>query len=339
VVARPDGNRGVQRLARLRALGSSARRWTSPERSRPAVTVLLLLQAIVLGLVQGLTEFLPVSSSGHLQGVPYLLGWDSGSLAFDVMVHAGTLIAVLAHFRLELWRMAVDAFGFGHAEPAQRRDARVLIGLLAIGTLPAAAAGLFLADTFEAAFASPRAVAGFLFLTALLLWSAERIRAQRLANAPVETRTPANAEADVPLRPTEGLDLGRDLPSLRGRDAVAIGLAQAVAIFPGVSRAGSTMAIGMALGLSRTAAARFSFLLSIPIIVGATIFTLADLGSPEAGTLPFGLLEIAVGAAVAAGSGYWAIRFLLDLVSRRDLLVFAKYVVVFATVLLVATFV
>lgn len=299
----------------------------------------LLLQAIVLGLVQGLTEFLPVSSSGHLQGVPYLLGWDSGSLAFDVMVHAGTLIAVLAHFRQELWRMAVDGLGFGLAEPAERRDARVLIGLLAVGTVPAAAAGLFLADTFEAAFASPRAVAGFLFLTALLLWAAERIRAQRLAKAPVEIRAPAAATADVPLRPTEGLDLGRDLPSLRGRDALAIGLAQAVAIFPGVSRAGSTMATGMALGLSRTAAARFSFLLSIPIIVGATVFTLVELGSPEAGTLPFGPLEIVAGTAVAAASGYWAIRFLLDLVSRRDLLVFAKYVVVFATVLLVATFV
>jgi undecaprenyl-diphosphatase len=301
--------------------------------------VLLLLQAIVLGLLQGVTEFLPVSSSGHLQGVPYLLGWDSGSLAFDVMVHTGTLIAVLAHFRRELWRMTIDAFGLGSATAPERRDARVLIVLLAVGTLPAAAAGLLFSDVFEAAFASPRAVAGFLFLTALLLWAAERIRARRLATVVPEVRTPAMSVGDVPLQQTEGLDLGRGLPSLRGRDAVAIGVAQALAIFPGVSRAGATMATGMALGLSRTAAARFSFLLSIPIIMGATVFTLAELGTPETGVLPFGALETAVGTAVAGVSGYWAIRYLIDLVSRRDLLVFAKYVVVFATVLLGATFV
>jgi undecaprenyl-diphosphatase len=309
------------------------------ERSRQAVLVLLLIQAIVLGLIQGLTEFLPVSSSGHLQGVPYLLGWDSGSLAFDVMVHAGTLLAVLAHFRRELWRMGIDAFGLGAADPGERRGARVLIGLLALGTVPAAAAGLLFGDVFAAAFASPRAVAGFLFLTALLLWGAERIRAHRLASVPAEINTPVAAAVEVPMQPSDGLDLGRGLPSLRGRDALAIGVAQALAIFPGVSRAGSTMATGMALGLSRTAAARFSFLLSIPIIVGATVFTLADLGTAEPGALPFGPLEMVVGVAVAAASGYWAIRFLLALVSRRDLLVFAKYVVAFATVLLAATFV
>ncbi len=336
---RSHGRTGNERSGGLRTLGSGACRWTSPERSRSAIAMLLLLQAIVLGLVQGLTEFLPVSSSGHLQGIPYLLGWASGSLAFDIMVHAGTLIAVVAHFRQELWRMAIDAVGLGSAPPSERRDARVLISLLAIGTVPAAAAGFLFADTFAAAFASPRVVAGFLLLTALLLWAAERIRARRIAAAPVEVHAPDAVAADVPLRPTDGLDLGRGLPSLRGRDAVAIGCAQALAIFPGVSRAGSTMATGMALGLSRTAAARVSFLLSIPIIVGATVFTLADLGAPETGALPFGPLEMTVGITVAAASGYWAIRFLLDLVGRRSLLVFAKYVVVFATVLFAATFV
>jgi undecaprenyl-diphosphatase len=299
--------------------------------------VLLLIQAIVLGLLQGLTEFLPVSSSGHLQGVPYLLGWDSGSLAFDVMVHAGTLLAVLAHFRRDLWHMGIDAFGLGSDDPAKRRDARVLIGLLGLGTVPAAMAGWLLADVFEAAFASPRAVSGFLLVTALLLWGAERIRAHRLASTALAI--PVASAADGALRPSDGLDLGRGLPSLRGRDALAIGVAQAFAIFPGISRAGATMAAGMSLGLSRTAAARFSFLLSIPIITGATVFTLTDLGTTEAGTLPFGPLEMGVGVAVAALSGYWAIRFLLDLVSRRDLLVFAKYVVAFAAVLFAATFV
>ena len=134
--------------------------------------MLLLIQAIVLGLTQGLTEFLPVSSSGHLQGVPFLLGWENSSIAFDVMVHAGTLIAVLAHFRKDLIAMGIAALGLGTDTPDVRRDARILIGLLALGTLPAALAGLFLADVFEAAFASPRAVAGFLYLTAVFLWVA-----------------------------------------------------------------------------------------------------------------------------------------------------------------------
>lgn len=296
--------------------------------------MLLLIQAIVLGLIQGVTEFLPVSSSGHLQGVPYLFGWDSGSLAFDVMVHLGTLVAVVAHFRVELWRMAVAAVGAGDMDADKRRDARVLIGLLALGTLPAVAAALLFEDTFEAAFASPRAVAFFLYATAGLLWAAERIRSRRLTAV-----TAANPHASTDGPGPDDRDPGRGIPTLRARDAVLIGTAQAFAIFPGVSRAGSTMAAGMSLGLSRTAAARFSFLLSIPVILGATVFTLADVGTVEDDVLAFGAVEMTVGVVVAAASGYWAIRFLLALLARRDLLVFVRYVAAFATVLLVATFI
>jgi undecaprenyl-diphosphatase len=317
----------------------------------------LLFQAILLGLLQGLTEFLPVSSSGHLQGVPFLLGWDrGGSLAFDVLVHAGTLVALLWYFRDDLLGLARDAFGRSRPEAA-RRQARILIGLLGLGTVPAAAAGVLFADVFEAAFASPRLVAVFLYLTALLLWSAERIRARRIAHAaaaPVEQRSGQEladlVAEDLPTDPgtrTPGElagaanldDVGRDVPTIGVRDAVAIGTAQALAIFPGVSRSGATIATGMALGLSRTAAARFSFLLSIPIITGAIAVTMPDLGTPQPGTLPFGPLEMAVGTLAAAISGYWAIRTLLSLVARRSLNGFAVYVTIFATILLVATFV
>jgi undecaprenyl-diphosphatase len=323
--------------------------------------VLELFQAIVLGLLQGLTEFLPVSSSGHLQGVPYLLGWDTGSLAFDVLVHTATLVAVVAYFRRDLWLLASASLGLGDHDARARRKAWIMIGLLALGTVPAAFAGVAFADVFEAAFDSPRAVALFLYLTAVLLWAAERIRRRRIEARPavkarMERRGAAELEDrpvvddiadELPLEPADEAELvdlgatdpGRDVDTLRVRDALAIGGAQALAIFPGISRSGATIAMGMALGMSRTAAARFSFLLAVPIILGATLATIPDIGTRPPGTLDFGPVEIAAGMLAAGLSGYWAISTLLAVVQRRDLLGFARYVVVFGTVLLVATFV
>jgi undecaprenyl-diphosphatase len=293
---------------------------------------MLLFQAIVLALLQGLTEFLPVSSSGHLNGVPYLLGWEPGGLTFDVMLHAGTLVAVIVYFRRDLWQLATHSVGIGDPTADERRTARRMVGLLAIGSVPAAAAGLLFEETFEAAFASPRVIAGFLYVTALLLLTAEWLRKRRIA-----------AAADRSVRELSDhearLDPGRHEGTTRVTDAVGVGAAQALAIFPGISRAGATIAAGMALGLSRHAAARFSFLLSIPVIIGATVFKLPDLGTTEPGTLPFAGVHIAVGVLVAAASGYWAIRFLLRLVQTDSLVGFARYVAVFATVLLAATFV
>jgi undecaprenyl-diphosphatase len=291
----------------------------------------LFFQAIVLALLQGLTEFLPVSSSGHLNGVPYLLGWEPGSITFDVMLHAGTLIAVLLYFRGDLAYLATRSLGIGVTEDGEQRRAWRVVGLLAIGSVPAAAAGLLFEDTFEAAFANPRAIAGFLYLTAVLLTLAEYLRRRRVAAAAgTTTGELTDAQAQV--------DPGRREDTTTFRDAGTIGFAQALAIFPGVSRAGATIAAGMAMGLSRAAAARFSFLLSIPVIIGATVFKLPDLGTAEPGTLAFDPVHIAIGVLVAAVSGYWAIRFLLKLVQTDDLLGFAKYVAGFATLLFVSTF-
>jgi undecaprenyl-diphosphatase len=293
--------------------------------------VFLLIQAVVLGLLQGLTEFLPVSSSGHLQGVPYLLGWETGSLTFDVMVHGGTLLAVLAYFREDLWYLATRSVGIGVVEPGEQRRALGVVGLLALGTLPAAAAGILFEDTFEAAFASPRVVAGFLYLTAALLVTAELLRRRRAA-AELDKATGelVGAERD--------LDTGRREDTITARDVLVIGTAQALAIFPGVSRSGATIVAGMTMGLSRAASARFSFLLSVPIILGATLSRVPRLGDVEPGTLPFGPLEITAGVLAAGLSGYWAIRFLLRLVQTDDLFGFARYVGVFATLLLAGTF-
>jgi undecaprenyl-diphosphatase len=280
---------------------------------------MLLLQAFVLGLVQGLTEFIPVSSSGHLQAIPFLFGWEPGSLAFDVALHLGTLIAVVAVFRVDLWEMARAAL---RPRDDGRRGARRLLVLLAIASLPAALVGIAARGIISAAFEQPLAIAAFLCLTAVLLWWSER---RRIALGTVE-----HAADDV-------VAVGAELDAMPWRHALGVGAAQALAIFPGVSRSGATISAGMALGLSRGAAARFSFLMLLPITVGAALVTLPDLATTAPGTLPFGPTEIALGVSVSAISGYLAIRFLIALVARRSLVMFARYVLVLAAVLVAVT--
>lgn len=273
-------------------------------------------QAIVLGLVQGLTEFLPVSSSGHLVVVPYLFAWPSPGLTFDVALHAGTLVAVVAYFLGDLWYLATRAVGYAVVEPGEAARARRTIGLLAIGTVPAGVAGVTLEATFERAFERPLWVAGFFVVTAAVLWGAEALRARRARRAGVES---------------VAVEVGRDETTIGWGDAGAIGVAQAFALFPGISRSGTTIAAGMALGLTRTAAARFSFLLMIPAVAGATVISLPELADAGANG-PYGVPEAAVGALAAALSGFWAIRFLLRLVARETLGGFARYLVLAAAI-------
>jgi undecaprenyl-diphosphatase len=280
---------------------------------------MLLLQAFILGLVQGLTEFIPVSSSGHLQAIPFLFGWPPGSLAFDVALYLGTLVAVVAVFRNDLWGMARAAL---QPRDAEQAGARHLLVLLAIASVPAALVGVAARRIISAALEQPLAIAAFLCLTAVLLWWSER---RRVALGTVE-----HAVDDIAAISTE-------LDAVSWRRAVGIGAAQALAIFPGISRSGATIAAGMALGLSRGAAARFSFLMLLPITVGAALVTLPDLATTEPGNLPFGPTEIALGVTVSAISGYLAIRFLLALVARRSLVMFARYVLVLAALLVAVT--
>jgi len=283
----------------------------------------LLLQAFVLGLVQGLTEFIPVSSSGHLQAVPFLLGWSSGSLAFDVALHVGTLLAVVTYFRRDL---AAIVHGVMRPRDADEgpRGARRLLVVLVVASVPAAVVGLLARDAIGAAFDAPLAVSAFLAVTALLLWSAERVRAR------LGTSEPAASDHAA---------VGAELDALPWSRVVGIGAAQAFAILPGVSRSGATIAAGMALGLSRGAAARLSFLMLLPVTVGAALVTLPELGTPEAGAIAFDAPAIALGVAVSAISGYLAIRFLIALVARRRLTVFVPYVLVLSAVLAAAALV
>jgi undecaprenyl-diphosphatase len=267
------------------------------------------------------TEFIPVSSSGHLQAVPFLLGWEPGSLAFDVALHLGTLVAVVAYFRTDLWGI-VRAVVRPRLRDAAARGSRRLLVVLAVASVPAAAVGLLAHDLVSAAFEQPLAIAAFLVVTALLLWSSER-RRTRLG-------TVEHAADDVAA-------IDAELGSLPMSRVVGVGGAQALAIFPGISRSGATIAAGMALGLSRGAAARLSFLMLLPITVGAALVTLPDLATIEPGASPFGPAEIALGVGVSAVSGYLAIRFLIALVARRSLLLFARYVLVLAAVLVIVS--
>ncbi len=263
------------------------------------------LQALVMGLLQGVTEFLPVSSSGHLVIVPWLLGWPTASLTFDTMVHWGTLVAVFVYF----WQDVVFYVRAAVTSLARRSldvpGARVAWAIAA-GTVPGALAGALLEEQFEALFQSPRAAAAFLLVTALVLAVSERLGKRQ-----------------------------RKLASVTLLDGVLIGVGQALAITPGLSRSGTTIATGLARGLERDAAARFSFLLGIPLIFGAGLFKLKDVWDVTATHEPLSIL--ALGFVAAAVSGYLAIHSLLRYVRRHSLYVFAVYCAVFGLAVLVLT--
>lgn len=256
------------------------------------------IQALVLGAIQGATEFLPISSSGHLALVPWVLGWNidqQAFLPFAVIVHWGTLSAVVLTFRRELWSLLTATFrGLASLRPLGTAQAR-LAWLLALATVPAALAGALFQSQVEQAFSEPVAVALLLWVTAMLLLIGERLSGGS----------------------------SRNLTGLRAVDAVLVGLAQALALFPGLSRSGATMAAGMSRGLSRLAAARFSFLLAVPIMLGAGAVSLTGLRGESAAQSFVGPLLI--GFAASAFIGALTIRWLLSYLARGSLRAFAGY--------------
>jgi undecaprenyl-diphosphatase len=273
-----------------------------------------LFQALILGLIQGITEFIPVSSSAHLVLVPWVLAWPAPGLAFDTMAHWGTLTAVLVYFWRD-WRAIARGFvhslgarGGVSSEPGGRLadpDSRLAWWII-IATIPAAAAGYLFEGFFENLFHSPAAVGGFLLLTALVMSLSEWL--------------------------SRGV---RELAAARWPDAVIVGLAQAVAIAPGLSRSGTTIAAGMARGLTRESSARFSFLLSAPVILGAGLLKLLDLA--QAGGLTSELPMLLVGFLAAAVAGYLCIRFLMAYLRRGELYVFSVYCAVLGIAVLIAS--
>jgi len=250
-----------------------------------------LLQVIVLAVVQGITEFLPISSSAHLILVPELLGWPDQGLAFDGAMHVGTLTAVLWYFRRDLWPMTRD-FGRSLRGHGLTPDGRLAWAIL-LGTLPTAVAGLLLHDVVEGPLRRVEVIAATTIIFGLLLLLADRTARQT-----------------------------RDEYGFRWRDAAIIALAQVLALVPGTSRSGITMTAGLMVGLTRTGAARFSFLLSIPITAlagGYEILRLAQTDAPQR-------LDTALIAAVAAAiSSYLSIVFLIRLLQSRGMTPFVVY--------------
>jgi len=245
-----------------------------------------VLTAALWGLIQGLTEFLPVSSSGHLVLVPALFGFDEPGLAASVMLHLGTLVAVVAYYRSDLLRLL-----HLRADPEARR----VLMLLVVGTIPAAVIGFALRGPIETVFSEPWVVAVALMVTGVILLFSMLV--------------------------AKGL---RRLAEGRWTDAVVVGFAQAFALLPGISRSGMTITAGMAQGFQRREAARFAFLLSIPAIAGAALIDGVDLVREGGFTA-----DLLVGMAVAAVVGYLAIAGLLRVLTRVGLLPFAAYCLVF----------
>ena len=258
--------------------------------------MLELIEAVILGAVQGLTEFLPVSSSGHLLLGQYFLGLnqDRFGLSFDVALHMGTLVAVVSYFWRDLIRMALAFFrSFGHRDLANDPDQR-LAYLVIASTIPAALIGFLFEGFFESTVRSPWVVVFNFVLVGILFLVAEAVGSHR--------------------RLASKLGFG---------EAFGIGLAQATALIPGVSRSGATITLGLFLGLRREEAARFSFLMSIPIIAGAGGLQLGEVLASGMGTHEW-LLFVA-GFFTSALVGYFTIRFLLDYLTHHSLRVFAYY--------------
>ncbi len=257
-----------------------------------------IVQSIVLGIIQGITEFFPVSSSGHLVLVPFFLGWEYPPLYFTVTVHFATLLAVVTVFFKDIYRI-IKALATGIFIRNMRRSYEFRTGIfIIIATIPAALAGYFLNEQVGGFFSRPLAVAAFLLLTAFILWISEWRGKKK-----------------------------EQKPALGFLTAIAAGIGQMLAIFPGISRSGSTISFVRFFGVKRVEAVRFSFLLSIPIILGSFIFEI----SRSAGSIFSGgntlIWNLAAGFLSAYISGYFAVKYLLYFTEKKNLNVFSVYCV------------
>lgn len=258
-----------------------------------------ILQAVIIGIVQGLTEFLPVSSSAHLVFAQKLLGVES-SLAFDVFLHLGTLIAVLWFFRwdiikmLKSWWLSIGDILQGRFRDGFRQDPyKRLAWYVILATIPVGIVGVLFEDSIDALFAGALYVpAFFLFVTGTILYLSQRM-------------TSGNV----------------NLNNISAKESLIMGLGQACAILPGLSRSGTTIAAGLTIGLEKEFAAKFSFILSIPAIFGAFVFKLKDIGS----AMDANFLPIFLGFTASIIAGYLAIKWMLDLIQNRSLDIFSYY--------------
>jgi undecaprenyl-diphosphatase len=268
----------------------------------------LSIQALVMGLTQGLTEFLPISSSGHLILVPWLFGWKDpfiDSLAFSVMLHMGTLLALLVYFWRDWCRLIPAGLATIRDRSFKSDKDRKMAWLIVVATIPAVLAGPIFTDTIESWVREPARVALMLCVGAAILWLADRWGSKL-----------------------------REMDSLTFGGALGIGVAQVLALVPGISRSGISISAGLFGGLTREAAARFSFLMATPVVAGAGLWEARKLVTHEAGVNPSANLTV-IGFIAAAISGLLAIRFMLEFLKRQPLTVFVVYRVVAAAVVFI----
>ena len=268
----------------------------------------IVFQALVLGIVQGLTEFLPVSSSGHLVIVPWLFGWDDpfiNSLAFSVMLHMGTLVALIVYFAPDWFRLIPAGLAAARDRSFQGDPDRKLAWLLVAATIPAAIVGFLFNDLIESRFREVGLVALTLVIGAVVLWLADRWG----------RRDREIADVTFPI-------------------ATGIGVAQALALVPGISRSGISISAGRLVGLDRPAAARFSFLMAMPVTLGAGVFEIRKLLAGEAG-VTIETMPLIVGLIASLIAGLIAIHFMLRYLRTRSLAVFVWYRIALAALVLV----
>ena len=262
------------------------------------------LEAIVLGLVQGLTEFLPISSSGHLRIVPALLGWEDPGAGFTAVIQLGTMAAVLIYFRADLWRIA-RAWLSELRTPIPRASQEARLGwFIVLGTIPIAIFGFIFKDQIESGARSLYLIGSALIVFSFVMLAAERAGSHR-----------------------------RNLEEMNGRDGLFVGMAQVLALIPGVSRSGATISAGLFRNFDRVAAARYSFLLSVPAVVLSGLFELRKVGengSPSAAAT-------AVATLVAFVTGYAAIAWLIRYLGSHTLKIFVVYRVALGVLVLVLT--
>ena len=268
-----------------------------------------LYQVIVLALVQGFTEFLPVSSTAHLYLTSWLLGWQVEALDFDIALHIGTLLAVIIYFFKDWVQIVAQGFGLHYGSDDELRHNHMLLWLLLIGTVPLGVVGLLFNKQAETVWRTPYVMGAMLVTVGLLMWFAE------------------NAGRKL-----------RDLAGLNGTDAVVIGLAQALAVVPGTSRSGITITAGLFRDLTRESAARFSFLLSTPAIAAAAGKALYDMNK-EGGLQAIFTTNFIVGVLVSALSGCAVIAWFLNYLRRGGLRPFVYWRIVFGIIVLALAFI
>lgn len=257
-----------------------------------------VLQSVVLGIIQGIGEFLPISSSAHLILLPYLFGWEESSLAFDVSLHFGTLLAVVVVFFKDWWDLFIGAVG--DFKTKKKSTNGKMFWYLVIATIPAALAGLLLDDVIEGFFRNQIwLIALFLALMGVFIYAGDKWASKHY----------------------KGKEVSFDKITLK--QAFLVGCSQAFAVFPGFSRSGTTILAGRLMGLEKEAITKFTFLLSVPIIAGATILKVGDLTFS---------LDIVIGIVTSFIVGILSIKFLLNYIKKHDFSVFAFYRVVIAII-------